>query len=65
LIFDLPAAVSLFSATTEVRDRFWMRRYDPHVAARKMYEWLQKFSFVTPKRLFQQNRPTADVGCWR
>ena len=29
LIFGLLAAVSLFDATAEVRDRFWMKRYGP------------------------------------
>jgi hypothetical protein len=26
---DFSAAASLFNATTEVRDRFWMKRYGP------------------------------------
>src|SRR5436190_21972478 len=29
LIFGLSAAGPLFSGTTEVRDRFWMKRYGP------------------------------------
>jgi hypothetical protein len=33
----------------------------PHIAARKTHQRLLKFSFDTPKRLLQQNRPRADV----
>ena len=43
----------------------------PHVAARKTHQRLLKFSFVTPKRLFQQYRHLADIAfaagdvcCW-
>src|SRR5258705_9509610 len=34
----------------------------PHVAARKTHQRLLKFSFVTPKRLLQQNRPIPEVA---
>jgi hypothetical protein len=37
-----------------------MKRYGPHVAARKTHQRLQRFSFVTPKRLLQQYRHQAD-----
>jgi hypothetical protein len=33
----------------------------PPVAARKTHQRLLKFSFVTPKRLLQQYRPTTDI----
>jgi hypothetical protein len=39
LILDFSAA-SLFNATMEVRDQFWMKRYVPHVAARKTHQRL-------------------------
>ena len=34
------AAASLFGAPTEVRDRFWINRYGPDIAARKTHQWL-------------------------
>jgi hypothetical protein len=37
----------------------------PHVAARKTHQRLLKFSFVTPKRLLQQNRHEADIASGR
>jgi hypothetical protein len=42
MLFDLDfsAAASLFDATTEVRDRFWMDDMVPHVASRKTLQRL-------------------------
>jgi hypothetical protein len=37
----------------------------PHVAARKTHQRLLKFSFDTPKRLFQQYLPTTEVALIR
>ena len=34
----------------------------PDIAVHKTHQWLQKFSFVTPKRLLQQYLPKAEVA---
>jgi len=40
-----------------------MKRYGPHIAARKTHQRLWKFSFVTKKRrLLQQYRRLAQSG---
>src|SRR6266536_5647788 len=62
---DFQRAVTLRSAVTPLRRSvviFPRNDLVPHVVACNTRQRPRKFSFVTPKRLLQQNRPIAEVS---